>query len=55
MKQTTGLWCHISRNTTFALCVDESGVKYFSKDDALHLINAIKYHYEVTIDWEGKL
>jgi len=55
MKYTPGLWKHNTRKTTFALCVDDFGVKYFCKDDALHLINAVKDNYEVTIDWEGKL
>ena len=55
MKYTPGLWKHNTRKTTFALCVDDFGVKYFCKDDALHLINAVKDEYEVTIDWEGKL
>ena len=55
MKYTPGFWRHKTRKTTFTLCVDDFGVKYFSKDDALHLINAVKDHYEVTVDWEGKL
>ncbi len=55
MKYTPGLWKHNTRKTTFALCVDDFGVKYFCKDDALHLINAVNDNYELTIDWEGKL
>ena len=39
IEGTTGLWHHESRPTKFALCVDDFGVKYFSKDDAEHLIN----------------
>jgi hypothetical protein len=30
-------------------------VKYFSKSDAHHLIDAIKAHYKLTIDWSGSL
>jgi len=37
----------------FALCVDDFGVKFFSKDDARHLIIALKEHYDVPIDWDG--
>jgi hypothetical protein len=55
MPFTPGLWRHQSKRTTFVLCVDDFGVKYFSKPDALHLINAIKAHYELTIDWSGTL
>jgi hypothetical protein len=52
---TPGLWRHSNRRTTFVLCVDDFGVKYFTKQDALHLIHAIKSHYELTIDWAGTL
>jgi hypothetical protein len=52
---TPGLWRHNTKRTTFVLCVDDFGVKYFSKDDAQHLINAIKAHYELTVDWTGSL
>ena len=50
-KQTPGLWTHATKRTTFTLCVDDFGVKYFSKTDANHLIAAIKDHYDVIIDW----
>ena len=29
--------------TVFSMCVDNLGGKYFSKDDTMHLINAVKY------------
>ena len=51
---TTGLWCHESRPTKFALCVDDFMVKYFTRDDATHLINALKDKYEITQDWSGE-
>ena len=50
MKFTPGLWRHRSRPTTFTLCVDDFGVKYFTKEDANHLIAAVKTNYECTID-----
>ena len=53
MSQTPGLWKHTSRRTTFTLCVDNFGVHYFSKDDADHLIDAIRATCECSIDWEG--
>ena len=52
-KQTPGLWTHAAKRTTFTLCVDDLGVKYFSKTDANHLIAVIKEHYDVTIDWSS--
>ena len=55
MKFTPGLWKHTSRPTTFTLCVDDFGVKYFSKADALHLLHAVNSNYETTIDWTGSL
>jgi hypothetical protein len=55
MPFTPGLWRHKTKRTTFVLCVDDFGVKYFTKDDALHLINALEASYSLTIDWDGKL
>ena len=46
MPFTPGLWCHYMKRTTFALCV-----KYFYTADATHLINAVKAHYDLTIEW----
>lgn len=51
---TTGLWRHNTRKTTFCLCVDNFGVKYFNKDNANHLIEALKQHYKITVDWSGR-
>ena len=50
MPFTPGLWEHKTKRTTFVLCVNDFGVKYFSKDDALHLINVLQDHYALTID-----
>ncbi len=52
--QTTGIWRHTTRKTRFCLCVDDFGIKYFSKDDADHLLNALKAKYKISTDWEGK-
>ena len=51
---TTGIWSHKIRPTKFALCVDDFGVKYFSADNALHLINTLKKNYVISEDWTGK-
>jgi hypothetical protein len=51
---TTGLWKHESRPTKFCLCVDDFGVKYFSQDDADHLLNSLCNHYKISVDYTGK-
>ena len=53
MKHTPGVWNHRSRKTTFTLCVDDFGVKYFTKGDAEHLIAAIQANYKCIVDWTG--
>ena len=55
MPYSTGLWQHRTIRTTFALCVDDFGVKYFSKIDANHLINALQKNYKITTDLTGSL
>ena len=52
---TPGLWKHTTRPTQFTLTVDDFGVKYIGRDNAIHLITALRKHYELKIDWEGKL
>ena len=53
MPFTPGFWRHQSRPTKFTLCVDDFGVKYFTRNDAMHLITALQHNYEITIDWTG--
>jgi hypothetical protein len=54
-KHTHGLFIHESKPIKFALTVDDFGVSYVGKDNALHLQNTIAEHYKCTTDWEGKL
>ena len=54
IPHTTGLWRHKCRKTTFCLCVDDFGVKYFNQDDANHLIQALQSNYKISTDWSGK-
>ena len=49
----TNFWKHETRPTVFCLCVDDFGVKYFSKNDADHLLQALGSHYKYTVDWKG--
>ena len=51
---TAGLWKHCTRPTVFCLCVDDFGIKYWSKQDADHLCNAIGSSFRYTVDKEGK-
>ena len=54
VESNPGLWAHKTRKTRFCLCVDDFGMKYYSKADADHLINILQQHYKVSIDWSGK-
>ena len=54
--RTPGLWGHITRPIQFALIVDDFGVEYERKEDADHLLAALKGDYEaVSSDWSGTL
>ena len=50
---TAGMWKHVSRKTVFCTCVDDFAVKYFSKDDANHFLQALTSKYKYTMDWTG--
>ena len=39
---TTGIWNNENKHTNVCLCVDDFGIKYYSKDDADHLSDALK-------------
>jgi len=52
---TPGLFNHVTRPTIFTLFVNDFGVKYNSKEDALHLIQTLEKKYKITVDWEGAL
>lgn len=45
---------HKTRRTKFCLCVNDFGIKYFSKDDINHLLGVLNEKYKGTQDWEGK-
>ena len=49
--ETTGFG--VTKQEFFCLCVDDFGVKYFSKDDADHLLTALRSHYKISVDYEG--
>ena len=33
--------------------MDDFGIEYFGKKNALHLLRILEQHYEITDDWEG--
>ena len=51
---TLGIWHHTTRKTKFCLCVDDFGVKYYSKADAQHLLDSLSENYTHTVDWQGQ-
>jgi hypothetical protein len=52
-KAVPGIWTHDSRPISFTLVVDDFGIKYVGKEHALHLLNILKEHYEIAVDWTG--
>jgi hypothetical protein len=55
VPRTPALWRHESKAVTFSLVVDDFGVKYVGKENADHLIQALKKMYTISIDWDGEL
>ena len=53
VQHTPGLWRHKWWLVTFALVVDDFGVKYVGKQNAQHLIDTLKQWYKVSEDWSG--
>jgi hypothetical protein len=54
-ESTPGLWKHKTCPVQFSLVVNDFGVKYGGKDNAMHLIDAIKSLCECTTNWDGTL
>ena len=52
--RTPALWKHKKRNITFALVVDDFGVKYVGKENFNHLVSTLKDLYEITFDEDGE-
>ena len=51
---TAGMWEHESRTTKFCVCVDDFGIKYFSTENAQHLLDCLGKYYKYTTDWNGQ-
>lgn len=54
VAHTPGLWRHTWRPISFALVVDDFGIKYVGKEHANHLIAALN-DYTLSVDWKGDL
>ena len=52
---TPGLYRHVWRPIMFSLVVDDFGVKCQGIQHAKHLKTALEEHYDVSVDWKGKL
>eukprot|EP00804_Cyclotella_cryptica_P009803 CCRYP_013232-RA/>CCRYP_013232-RA protein AED:0.30 eAED:0.25 QI:0/0/0/1/0/0/3/0/606 len=52
---TPGLWKNLTRPISFTLVVDDFSIKYVGKEHADHLLNALKQHYTLDIDWTDSL
>ena len=50
-----GLWKHVWRPITFALIVDDFGIKFEGENQNNHLVSALKKYYDITVDWKGEL
>ena len=53
-KLTPGFWKHESRTICFSLVVDDFGVKYVRKEDAEHLMEALRENYSISKYWDGE-
>jgi len=49
---TPGLYFHKTRDISFSLVVDDSGVKYTKKEDAEHLVTTLEKRYPIKTVWE---
>jgi hypothetical protein len=54
-NHTPGMWTHSTRDIMFSLVVDDFGIKYTNRDDAIHLLTALEEMYTVRTDWIGSL
>jgi hypothetical protein len=52
---TPGLWTHSTRDIMFSLVVDDFGIKYTNRDNAIHLLTALEQFYTVMTESTGSL
>ncbi len=51
--ETPCLFRHKTRDISFALVVDDFGIKFHNKDDVHHLLTSLRELYTITEDWTG--
>ena len=52
-KITPVFWKHKWQPISFALCVDNFGVKYVGEEHAQHLLDTLNKDYKTSHDWHG--
>ena len=55
VNHTPGLFKHLTQSVWSTLTVDHVGIKYIGKHNVLHLVNVLKSHYNMEMDWTGGL
>ena len=55
VRHTPGLWKHNTQATIFTLVVDDFVIKYASKQDANHLLQALHAKYTISTDLDASL
>ena len=50
---SVGLWVHHTNRTSFCLCVDDFGLKYYTNQEATDFLQMLGKHYTYTVDWTG--
>ena len=50
--RSLGMWKH--HTIFFCLCVDNFGIKYYNREDILHLENVLQPQYTAKINWRGE-
>ena len=54
IPHTLGLLKHETKPITFYLCVDDFGIKYFNRSDAVHLLQYIQKNCTPMVEWSGE-
>ena len=55
VQHTPGLWKQNKRATIFTLVVDDFAIKYASRQDAKHILQALRAKYTISTDWDTSL
>ena len=54
IPQILGLWKHDNKPITLCLYVDDFGIKYFNRSDAVHLLQYIQKNCTPMVEWSGE-